>query len=177
MTRLDLIRALNWMNGEGHWLVTRQQFRVLFRGESAAAQDKALHAHTKAGLIIRVAAGLYANPNSTVVPSDPLRTVAQYLRPNDVGYVSMEYALHARGALSQMPAVMTIMTTGRSGAFRTPFGTIEFIHTARPPSGFPGSPDETFPLADVATARRDMLRAGRRLGFSAGSLDDALEAA
>lgn len=174
MTRLELIAQLNWLNRNGIWLITRDQFRLIFRGEAEGAQSKALVAHVKAGLLTHLASGLYANPNSTVPIADPLLTVAQYLRPTDSAYISLEYALHLRGALSQIPSRLTLMTTGRSHTFETPFGTIEFVHTNRSPENFPGDPDDALPVADVATAIRDMRRSGRKFGSELAGLDDAL---
>lgn len=176
MTRLQLLDALRKLDQQGHWLINRRQIRLLFRGESEGAQNKALRAHVRDRLLTHVAQGLYANPASTVTVADPLMSVAQHLRPTAPSYVSLEFALHARGALSQVPSTLTIMTAGRSRRFVTPFGAVEFVHTNRDPSTFPGDPDANLPLADTETALRDMRRCGRHLGFEPGSLDDAIAA-
>jgi len=46
-------------------------------------------------------------------------------------YVSLECALHQHHLITQVPTALTLMTTGRSGRFNTPFGLIELTHTNR----------------------------------------------
>ncbi len=64
--------------------------------------------------------------------SNLLERIAVTLRSGHYNYLSLESALLAYGIISQVPlAGITVMTTGRSGIFDTPFGRIEFIHTKR----------------------------------------------
>ena len=61
----------------------------------------------------------------------------------------------------------TVMTTGRSGTFKTPLGTLELTHTKRDPMAIT---NETYPLDDYplreATIKRaylDLKNVGRNL--------------
>ena len=49
----------------------------------------------------------------------------------EFNYLSLESVLAEEGMISQMPFVMTFVTTGRSGKIDTAFGTIEFRKTSR----------------------------------------------
>lgn len=58
--------------------------------------------------------------------------IAKALRPGEYNYVSLESILSEYGAISQIPLDrITIMTTGRKGVYKTPYGTIEYTHTKR----------------------------------------------
>ena len=74
------------------------------------------------------------------------------------------------GAISQIPInTMTVMTTGRSGVHKTPYGTIEFTHTKRAraeilmrtlaPKGRP------LRIATRSAAVRDLMRVGRNVNM------------
>ncbi|MEQ7871603.1 hypothetical protein V6R97_13200 [Chromohalobacter salexigens] len=63
---------------------------------------------------------------------DLLERIAKTMRRGEYSYVSLESALSEYGAISQIPVDrLTVMTTGRKGEYRTPYGTIEFTHTKR----------------------------------------------
>jgi hypothetical protein len=64
---------------------------------------------------------------------------------------------------------ITVMTTGRSGTFKTPFGVIEFTHTKRDPASIAKS---TFKpngvpirMANKHVAVRDLKRIGRNINM------------
>jgi len=80
-----------------------------------------------------VARGLYVNPRAHSLLSDVLSALVGWLRPWDFNYLSLECVLAEAGWVSQIPFRLTVMTTGRSQTFHTPYGTIEFTHTARDP--------------------------------------------
>ncbi|WP_422139500.1 hypothetical protein [Endozoicomonas sp. ALC020] len=61
-----------------------------------------------------------------------VQSIAIALRRGDYNYISLESALSEYGAISQIPVDrLTIMTTGRKGEYKTPFGVLEFTHTRR----------------------------------------------
>lgn len=61
-----------------------------------------------------------------------LEAIAANLRRGEVCYVSLESALAEYGVISQIPLDrLTVMTSGRSGEIRTPYGVLEFTHSAR----------------------------------------------
>ena len=75
-------------------------------------------------------------------------------------YVSLESALSLYGAISQVPIDrLTVLTTGREGEFKTPFGVIEFTHTKRSVSEIIENVVQTgrpLRLATRITAYRDL---------------------
>ena len=79
--------------------------------------------------------------------------------------MSLESTLSEYGAISQIPLDrLTIMTTGRKGEYKTPFGTIEFTHTKRSPNEILNHTEaigRPLRLANKNTAYRDLKRVGR----------------
>jgi len=71
------------------------------------------------------------------------------------------------GVISQIPMDrLTVMTTGRAGELKTPYGIIEFTHTKRPVAVLPDgilSSARPLRLASKATAWRDLKRVGRNV--------------
>ena len=60
-----------------------------------------------------------------------IEEVAVALRFGEFNYIGMESAASLWSVISQIPVGrLTVVTTGREGEFNTPFGAIEFIHTA-----------------------------------------------
>ena len=68
-------------------------------------------------------------------------------------------------AISQIPVDrLTVMTTGRSAEYKTPFGTIEFTHTKRSPMDILDNTRQVgwvLRLATKEAAFRDLKRVGR----------------
>lgn len=87
---------------------------------------------TKNGTLKRVAKGTYINPNLPPNPKGALYRIAKLIRWDHFIYVSLESQLSHIGVISQIPiGYLSLMTTGRSGTFKTDYGTIEFTHTDR----------------------------------------------
>lgn len=122
--------ALEHWDAAGIWTFSSNTLKLLFPGDDRT-RLKALSAHQSAGLIVRVARGLYINPRARCLPDDLLAALVSFLRPWDLNYLSMESVLSEAGWISQIPSCLTLMTTGRSQTFQTPYGTLEFVHTAR----------------------------------------------
>ena len=81
-------------------------------------------------ILVRVSRDLYWHPTTTATKFQPIEEIAALLRIGSSCYVGMESAASRWGIISQIPVDrLTVVTTGREGAFPTPFGTIEFIHT------------------------------------------------
>jgi len=93
--------------------------------------------------------------------------LVSHLRPWDSNYLSLEAALPEAGWISQIPSRLTVMTTGRTQTFNTPWGVIEFVHTAR--KGVDLSEGVVFDerrrihVATPQRAWRDLKRVGRNL--------------
>jgi hypothetical protein len=80
----------------------------------------------------RVARGVFVNLHARSRKSYLIEEIACVLRRGYFNYVSLESVLSEFGVISQiMISRITIMTTGPKGTFRTPYGVIEFTHSAR----------------------------------------------
>lgn len=166
MTATDLTAALRRMDRQGAWLLTRTQLAILFPMENSEALKKSLARHCQADRLLRVAQGLYANPDARSMSAYPLESLVSYLRPLHFNYLSAETVLAERSVISQMTQnYLTVMTTGSSKRFSTPFGTVELIHTKRDHRAQRDQMhfDERRKLwvANVALAYRDLKRLGR----------------
>lgn len=84
--------------------------------------------HCKAGLIERMGPKLYANPFLNP-PATALYRLANFLRPNEDFYLSVESVLSEHGWISQIPFCLTFVTTGKSYRYSTLIGDIDFVHT------------------------------------------------
>ncbi|RKP53369.1 hypothetical protein D7S86_16765 [Pararobbsia silviterrae] len=160
-----LISALDRWDRAGIWAYSDKTLELMFRGESKATLRKALTAHCRSGLLLRVTRGLYVNPRARSLPGDVQSALVPFLRPWDSNYVSLESSLSDAGWISQIPSRLTLMTTGRGQTFDTPWGVIEFVHTARRGGSLSDGVvfDERRKL-HVATAERawrDLKRVGR----------------
>lgn len=98
------------------------------------AAAKVMYSACSAGLFTAVAKGLYISSLHSIDQLTILYKIANRLRAGSISYISLESELSHTGAISQIPIDrVTIITTGRKGLFKTPFGTIEFTHTKRSP--------------------------------------------
>ena len=87
---------------------------------------------TRDGLLIRGSKRIYVYALSKHLGPNTIELVAKQMRRGEYNDISLESALSASGLISQIPIDrLTIMTTGRSGEYRTPFGVIAFTHTKR----------------------------------------------
>lgn len=122
----------------------------------------------KAGSLQHVARDLYwyVQGGSSSVPA--IEELAAALRPGEMNFIGLESAASLWNVISQIPVGrLTVVTTGKEGEFSTPFGTIEFVHTAR---DWPYLLDHTvdYPghalrLATKQQAVRGLVRSGRSL--------------
>ncbi len=91
----------------------------------------------------------------------------QNIRRGEYNYISLESALSQYGLISQIPIDrLTIMSTGRTGEFKTPWGVIEITHTSRKPNEILKATLESrgpLRIAKKETALRDQKRVGRNI--------------
>ena len=92
----------------------------LITGMSAHALSMALKRLNDKKLIRRICRGYYINPFSTVT----LEEVSAYIY--EPSYVSLESALSRYGVLSQIPQVLTCVTTKLPRVFNTSLGAIGY---------------------------------------------------
>ncbi|HAT30684.1 MAG TPA: hypothetical protein DCW29_07465 [Janthinobacterium sp.] len=166
MKKIELIKKLAELDRRGVHVMARRDIEKLFPDEGEKAMEKSLQRMVADGLLQRVAKGLYLNPSATSKNRWVAEEIAKALRPGCLSYVSLESILSEYGVISQIPIDrMTVMTTGKSGVVKTPFGTIEFTHTKRGVAEIvkrtmlaKGRP---LRIATKQAAIRDLLRVGR----------------
>jgi len=164
----EAIKTLTNWDRRGRAVFTFADMRMMFPDDSAKALTESLARLTRAGLLERVGKGIYFNPLSQRSHRRLLEEIAAAMRAGEFNYTSLECALSEWGVISQVPMqYLTVMTTGRKGVFRTPYGTIEFTHTKRSAADIirgtvlPAPP--RLRLATAPAAYRDLKRVGRNL--------------
>ncbi|MEX2495033.1 MAG: type IV toxin-antitoxin system AbiEi family antitoxin domain-containing protein [Woeseia sp.] len=153
---------------QGRYVFTRKALAKLFPEDKPKTFSEGLNRLVKAGLLTRACRGVYVNPYAHSFDSRVIERIAEALRPGEFNYVSLESALSEYGEISQIPIDrLTVMTTGRKGVYKTPYGTIEFTHTARPAADIlshvrqmEGRP---LRIAGKNAAWRDLKRVGRNV--------------
>jgi len=161
-----LINTFDAWDRQGFWAFSSTSMKMMFP-ESDRARAKALAAHQASGLVERVARGLYINPRARSLPQDILSALVTWIRPLEFNYISLESALSEMGLISQIPSRLTVMTTGRSQTFTTPYGTIEFTHTSQTldqlRSQVEWDPRRELWVATAKQAKRDLSNVRRNL--------------
>ncbi len=127
---MDLLRSLDEWDNKGVWAFDLPRLELIF-SEAPGSLNTALMHHAKAGVITRVARGIYVNPRARSMPAEPLLALVSIMRPYEFSYLSLESVLSDAGWISQIPFCYTFMSTGRSSTFDTPIGAVEFTHTRR----------------------------------------------
>ena len=151
-----------------HSLVTTAQFRMLFPDYPDEALKVRLHQLVKRRVLEKICRGVWSFPKSKYYSTTDLRYLPHLLRQTDINYISLESVLSKHSIISQqMFDYLTVMTTGRSGKFQTPIGTLELIHTKQDPLKLL---TETFPIqnvpireATIARAWKDLKNVGRNI--------------
>ena len=166
MNQLDAIHRLTQYDRQEELCVfTKDDLRTIFHEDDIHAFEASLRRLIKSNVLRRAANGVYV---FTLADNklDILESVAVSLRRGGYNYVSLESALSEYGVISQIPMRLTVMTTGRRGTFHTPYGTIEFTHTARHwLDVLDGTLETKTPLrmATKQTAYHDLKHVGRNL--------------
>lgn len=168
MKKLEAIQTLREFDKKGKYVFIKHDMAKLFPHDNTKALDEGLNRLIKAGLIKRACRGVYVNDNAQCFDGYTIEHIAKALRRNTYNYVSLESALSEYGVISQIPLdLLTVMTTGRKGIYKTPYGVIEFTHTKRSVTNIlehiqtvAGRP---LRIATKETALRDLKRVGRNL--------------
>ncbi len=154
---------------ERRFLFSIAELAMIFP-EKPVTLEKSLQRAVGSGILQRIAPGIYFNPHSRAYET---RYLAEYLalalRPGALSYLSLESMLSEYGAISQIPMRLTVMTTGASGEYHTPWGVIEFTHTARSPAEVLKRcrriGDRPLPGATLSAAISDLRRVGRNVNL------------
>jgi len=129
MKKTTLLQTLHSLASQGVWALSGRALGRLFL-ESPQSLSVSLARACRDGHLVRLGGGFYRN-NLSSLPWNHLELLANWLRPNEWFYLSLESALHEAGFLQQVPNRLVFVTTGRSYIFDTPLGILEFIHTQR----------------------------------------------
>lgn len=169
MNKSQFMLSLDLWDRQGRRVFTMPDLRKIFSSDS----EKALKAQLSRfcsetePVVSRAIRGVYVNLRSRQPATHLLEEIARTIRRGSHNYISLESALSEHGRISQIPVSrLTVMTTGRSAEYQTPWGTIEFTHTDRDPGEFladlvdVGRP---LRLAGPDRALRDLRRVGRNL--------------
>lgn len=167
MKQSHAITVLAQQDLRGRNVYTLEDLAKLFPDDSPRALRAGIERLIRAKLLNRASKGVYVYPLSNRSPSDTLEQIAKTMRRGEYSYLSLESALSEYGLISQLPIDrITVMTTGRKGEYKTPYGVIEFTHTKRPiPDLLAGMISTGRPLrmASKEAALRDLRRVGRNL--------------
>jgi hypothetical protein len=168
MKQADAVHVLREWDTRGRHVFTRATLSKLFQGDSPKTFTEGLNRLIKSGVLVRAGQGVFVNPHAHSLDSRTIERVAQALRPGHYNYLSLESMLSEYGEISQIPIDrLTVMTTGRKGVYRTPYGTIEFTHTARPVADILANirkaEGRPLRLASKEIAWRDLKRVGRNV--------------
>jgi predicted transcriptional regulator of viral defense system len=168
MNQLNARKILEYWDKKKKFVFTKHELRKLFADDSPKAFDEGLQRLVKSGLLLRACRGIYLFTNARSMDSYVIEHIAKALRQGDYNYISLESILSEYGVISQIPIDrLTVMTTGRSGVYRTFYGVIEFTHTKRSITNIidriisiEGRP---LRIASKETAWRDLKRVGRNI--------------
>lgn len=178
MDKQTAIRVLTEWDAAGRSVFTLRDLAKLFPDDSPKTLQEAIRRLVRSGLLQRACRGVYVFPLAHSQDGHTIERISIALRRGEYNYISLESALSEYGAISQIPMDrLTVMTTGRKGIYRTPWGSIEFTHTKR------GIFDIMENIRDVGrplrlatpmTAWRDLKRVGRNTHLvDQGALGDA----
>ena len=165
MDQNKAIKTLSEWARAGRVVFTLGDLAKLFHEDRRKTLLAALRRLVRDGVLGRASRGVYVYLLAGDDEPYLIEQVAVALRRGNYSYTSLESALSEFGAISQMPVDrLTVMTTGRKGIYRTPWGTIELTHTKRSPSDIlANTRDVGRPLrmAMPQSAWRDLKRVGR----------------
>jgi hypothetical protein len=164
MDKLAAINTLDKFSLQGRYVFHLNDLKDMFFGESERALKASLKRLVDADILTRAVQCVYVYKRA---PKDSfiLEHIVKTVRRGEYNYVSLESALSHYGVISQIPLDrLTVMTTGRGGEFKTPWGVIELTHTQRSASDILSGTVETkspIKFAKKETALRDLRRVGR----------------
>ncbi|WP_413730380.1 MULTISPECIES: type IV toxin-antitoxin system AbiEi family antitoxin [unclassified Shewanella] len=161
------LQRLHRFDLQGIYVYTKGNLRRVFFDDTQETFKQSLSRLIKQGILERPCRGVYLFALSRR-DSYAVEHIACALRRGEYNYVSLESALSEYGVISQIPiSYLTVMTTGRKGIFKTPYGTIEFTHTKRDDMDILYNTikvqQRPLRMATQATALRDLKRVGRNL--------------
>lgn len=170
MQILTLQNNLQSIAQQGINTLSTRMLESYFPKERNEAFRKTLTAAVNRGVLQHVCRGVYVYPPSFLHEVYKLEKIAVVLRMGGYSYLSLESALSEYGVISQLPLNrITVMTTGRSQTYNTPYGVIEFTHTQRHDADILANTTKLagrpLRMASPQMALADLRRVGRNLGL------------
>ncbi|WOF81630.1 hypothetical protein P5704_027415 (plasmid) [Pseudomonas sp. FeN3W] len=166
MNRTELTKHCKALAKKGVWCIPEAALWALSGYPDKKYLRVALNRHVKSGWIEKIAPKLYLNPHCDA-PMNAAYRLANFLRPHDTFYMSLESVLHESDWISQIPSCLTFITNGRSYVFETRFGRIQFVHTEEDPllwkEHLSYVPDRQVWEASPEKALEDLKRYGKNL--------------
>lgn len=157
------------------YVYTKRNLRRLFFDDSEEAFKQSLPRLIKFGVLERACRGVYVFALSRHKGGYTIEYVAKSLRRGEYNYISLESTLSEYGVISQIPIDrLTVMTTGRKGVFKTPYGVIEFTHTDRDDIDILNNTilyERPLRIATESAAIRDLKRVGRNTHMLCNEFD------
>jgi predicted transcriptional regulator of viral defense system len=165
MKKTAAIKVFAEWDAKGRVVYTLNDLAKLFPEDNRRTLQEGVNRLVKEGILERACRGVYVYALSSNKRSHLIEQIAKALRRGEYNYVSLESALSEYGVISQILIDrLTVMTTGRKGEYKTPYGTIEFTHTKRKLKEILQSIKEVgrpLRLASAMAAWRDLKRVGR----------------
>ena len=151
---------------KGRYVFTKGDLALLLDDPSENAFTETLRRSCAQGTLTRAARGVYVNARSCHLGPITIEWVARTLRRGHYVFESLESAASQWGDISQIPVgLLTCVTTGRKGVYRTPYGVIEFVHTERALADVAGRlvdrPGHAIPIATREYTLASLRRTGR----------------
>ncbi len=168
MNQIQALKVFDYWDKQGKYVFTKHELSKLFPNDAAKAFDEGLARLVKNNVLQRACRGVYVNFNAKSFDGYIIEHIAKALRQGYYNYISLESILSEYGVISQIPIDrLTVMTTGRSGTYKTAFGVIEFTHTKRPVADIiehiKSIDHRPLRIATKAIAWRDLKRVGRNI--------------
>ena len=167
MRTTSALKIFHEFDTQGRYVFGSKDLVKIFSSDNYDAFQAGLKRLVNNGILLRCARSVYIFAYSRNLGADSVELIARSLRRGHYNYVSLESALSQYGAISQIPVDrLTIMTTGREGEFKTPFGVIDFTHTQRSVSQIVANTcfvDRPLRIATRKAAFRDLKRIGRNV--------------
>lgn len=170
MNQKDAILRLRTWDKKGRFVFTKHELVKLFPEDYPKTFSEGLNRLVKANILQRACRGIYINTNAHCFDRYVIEHIAKALRKGEYNYVSLESILSEYGSISQIPLDrLTIMTTGRKGTYKTPYGVIEMTHTKRSAADILKNTlvvkNKPLRIATKKTALRDIKRVGRNINL------------
>ncbi len=163
----EAIKRLVEYDKRGRYVFTNSDFAKIFHEDNERTLRASIKRLLDDGLLVRAINGVYVNNLAQSRGSDTLELIAKNIRRGEYNYVSLESALAEFSVISQIPIDrLTVMTTGRTAEYKTPYGMIEFTHTKRSLTDILANTllvGRPLRLATKQAAYRDLKRVGRNI--------------